>query len=416
MARGRVAGGTLVLAAALFQLCQRTFVPGPAGERSPQLRPRAAGTSTVARQVNPADDAWGESIITLQSDSFKEVDRRNRRDVFTYQRWKEHRSTSRYFRNLATTFSSSFAKFIWVEVAASTFAAFCVWLYFEGLGVPARAIAGLATVPAAVLAMFPGHEPPSISALPFSVTVSVLSLLLVFRTNQSYGRWWEARKIWGSIVNKTRDLSRQALARIPEEDKHLRRPIVSLSLLFPRVLMFHLGAQDDEAKEILKGHLERHLVPDEAAKIMNATHKPMTLVGMLSEKWAQARVHPIERMKADNILTDFSDYYGMCERILKTPMPRVYTRFTSRFLSLWLLALPFALYGQTNPHFLIVPITALIAFFIFGISEVGIQIEEPFSILPLGPIGDGIEASCMEAYELHQKKAPVPTRQEMVSS
>mmetsp|Transcript_19535 Transcript_19535/g.55388 ORF Transcript_19535/g.55388 Transcript_19535/m.55388 type:complete len:239 (-) Transcript_19535:330-1046(-) len=93
----------------------------------------------------------------------------------------------------------------------------------------------------------------------------------------------------------------------------------------------------------------------------------------------------------------------MCERIFKTPMPLSFTRLTSRFLSVWTLALPFALYGAITPHWLIVPITAFIAFFVFGIEEIGLQIEEPFSALALNAMADGIDASIFEALEMEKK-------------
>eukprot|EP00440_Ansanella_granifera_P050028 gb/GFBE01054221.1/.p1 GENE.gb/GFBE01054221.1/~~gb/GFBE01054221.1/.p1 ORF type:complete len:403 (+),score=63.12 gb/GFBE01054221.1/:1-1209(+) len=400
MARGRMARAMVVLGGvALLQLGHQAFVPGPSG-RSKQLRSRTGASQGVSRQAGLDD--WSESF-TAESDHFKEMDRRERRDVFSYQAWKQHRSTSRYFKNLVTAFSSSLARFVWIQVLACTVFAAAVWLYFEGFGV----VATFFGFPAAVASAFPGHDAPAISALPFSVTVAVLSLLLVFRTNQSYDRWWEARKIWGSIVNKTRDITRQGLTRVPPQQEHLKQPITALAACFPKVLMFHLGAQDDQAKELLEKDLTRLLPENDRDTILAATHKPMTLVGCLSEKFAEAHINPIERMKADNILTDFSDYYGMCERILKTPIPLVYTRFTSRFLSVWMLLLPLALYSQTNPHFLIVPITGLIGLFLFAIAEVGIQIEEPFSILPLQSICDGIEASCFEAYELDKKKEPI---------
>jgi len=93
----------------------------------------------------------------------------------------------------------------------------------------------------------------------------------------------------------------------------------------------------------------------------------------------------------------------MCERIFKTPIPLSYTRLTSRFLSIWLLALPLALYAAITPHWLIIPITAMIAFFIFGIEEIAFQIEEPFSALAMNAMADGIDASIFEALELEKK-------------
>ncbi|CAK0890676.1 unnamed protein product [Prorocentrum cordatum] len=135
---------------------------------------------------------------------------------------------------------------------------------------------------------------------------------------------------------------------------------------------------------------------------MACTHKPMTVTGMLSQSIRKAKLDVIDEMKIDSDVTKFSDYYGMCERIFKMPMPLSYTRLTSRFLSVWLLFMPLALYGAINPHWAIVPITAFLAFAIFGIEELGVQIEEPFSILPMDTMA-GIDASIFEALELDKE-------------
>ena len=87
---------------------------------------------------------------------------------------------------------------------------------------------------------------------------------------------------------------------------------------------------------------------------------------------------------------------GACERIFKSPVPLVYTRHTSRFLMAFLLFLPFAMWPAMEHswnHWATVPVTDLIAFFLLGIEEIGIQIEEPFSILPLEAFCDGAIAA-----------------------
>lgn len=91
------------------------------------------------------------------------------------------------------------------------------------------------------------------------------------------------------------------------------------------------------------------------------------------------------------------DYLGMCERIFKSPIPVFYTRHTARFLITWLLFLPLGLYPNLNPHWLVVPVTIALSYFLLGIEELGVQIEEPFSVLPLESMAAGIEGSIFEA-------------------
>ena len=87
----------------------------------------------------------------------------------------------------------------------------------------------------------------------------------------------------------------------------------------------------------------------------------------------------------DATLSELCDDVGACERIFKTPIPLVYTRHTSRFVGFWLALLPLAVYGVDTSwnHLLTIPSCMVITFFLLGIEELGLQIEEPFSILPM---------------------------------
>ena len=88
---------------------------------------------------------------------------------------------------------------------------------------------------------------------------------------------------------------------------------------------------------------------------------------------------------------------GACERIFKSPVPLVYTRLLSRFLTIFLILLPLALWGSLGEswnHWATIPATFGVSFFLFGIEEVGIQVEEPFSILPLEAFCNGAITAC----------------------
>ena len=92
-----------------------------------------------------------------------------------------------------------------------------------------------------------------------------------------------------------------------------------------------------------------------------------------------------DRQRMDATLSELCDDVGACERIFKTPIPLVYTRHTSRFVGFWLALLPLAVYGVDTSwnHLLTIPSCMVITFFLLGIEELGLQIEEPFSILPI---------------------------------
>ncbi|CAK0822403.1 unnamed protein product, partial [Prorocentrum cordatum] len=211
-----------------------------------------------------------------------------------------------------------------------------------------------------------------------------------------------ARCIWGAIINTCRDIVRQAVVRFDPKDVELKARVTRLVSAYPRSLIYHLGERTELSDRVLEKNRRKILADRETAKLLRSTHKPMTVTGMLSDAIHSANLPVIDQMKLDEDLTKFSDYYGMCERIFKTPIPLSYTRLTSRFLFVWMLALPFALYGAITPHWIVVPVSTLLAFFLFAIEEIGVQVEEPFSVLPMSAMADGIDASIFECLRLDQ--------------
>merc|ERR1719217_51499 len=112
----------------------------------------------------------------------------------------------------------------------------------------------------------------------------------------------------------------------------------------------------------------------------------------MSATLRQADISEMHSARIDQTFSILVDLLGANERIFKSPIPLVYTRLTSRFLSLFLILLPLALWPALNgswDHWATVPAEFIIAFFLFGIEEVGIQTEEPFSILPLEAFCNG---------------------------
>jgi len=371
---------------------------------------RAARPALRARGGASSEEPEGSLFdVIFDTDKYIEADRLSSRPVFDYNRWKRHRGAERFTRNLGNIFSSSTLRANWQEVLACTLVAIfiCTWndLDVASLGASKEQVALWASKPQLGL-----------PALPFTISSAFLSLLLVFRTNSAYGRWWEARCIWGAIINTCRDIVRQALIRFDPKDAELKKEVTRLVSAYPRCLIYHLGERTDVSNLVIEKKLGKILSDAEKQKLLACTHKPMTLTTMLSQSIRKAGLPVIDEMKIDADITKFSDYYGMCERIFKTPMPLSYTRLTSRFLSIWMLFMPFALYSAITPHWYIVPITAFLSFAIFGIEELGVAIEEPFSVLPLNAMADGIDASIFEALALDEKERANAKQRELVGA
>lgn len=340
--------------------------------RTQPLRAKVAGRVQPAR--NPM--MVKASILELLDKSTKEDSRKYRRNVFGADEWKRHRSTSRYVRHISTMPSSSNIKGQAPVVA-----------FFAGA--------------ASVYCVINEYAPPSLRFTlpmePFTTTAAALSLLLVFRTNASYDRWWEARKIWGALLNRSRDFVRQGLTWFDEEDTELKEQLVRYTVAFAIALKCHLRPGDPD--EDMRKNLEPILKPAELELAISKAHVPNHLLRMQSGIVNRAGLDPIYTTRMDDNITAFEDDLGKCERIFKTPIPMAYTRMTSRFLVLWLVLIPLALFKDSG--WATIPAEMFISILLLGIEEVGVSIEEPFSIISCEGICGSVKDNCNAMLETH---------------
>ena len=160
-----------------------------------------------------------------------------------------------------------------------------------------------------------------------------------------------------------------------------------------------------------KGHYPRH-----ADAILASKNRPTFVANLITATVGRANLDPMDRAQMDQNTNKLVDQLGACERIFKSPIPLVYTRHTSRFVGLWLGLLPLAIWGAdpTWNHLTTVPATALITFLLLGIEELGLQIEEPFGILPMEAFCDGaIYPALTEAVLTDDKKRKLEKEMKM---
>ena len=229
-------------------------------------------------------------------------------------------------------------------------------------------------------------------------------LIAVFRTNQSYKRWDEARKNWGMNINHTRDLVRMGTAYYDRQSVSSERTEDDLKTLalctwaFVRAMKRHLSPEDEDEDDFQKELYEK-LPHGQAAAIIGAAHRPNRALQDLSVAIENLPMHFMRKNEIHKAATIFEDNLGSSERLLTSPVPLFYSRHTARFLSIWLLLLPLALYepckGSWN-HIAMIPATAGISVFLFGIEELATQLEEPFTILPMQGFCDKIYNWCTE--------------------
>jgi len=232
-----------------------------------------------------------------------------------------------------------------------------------------------------------------ISINPLEIAGAAISLLLVLRTNAGYDRWWEARKLWGAIVNQSRNLAVDALAYGPNRTEW-REKFVRLAAALPFVIKASLRAEG------LAPNVPRLVGDEMAGRIGAAEHMPMfvslELAGMLEEARRRGEIDSFAFVQIDRERALMMDHLGGCERILKTPLARVYAIKVRRFITLFLLALPFPLINKMESDWLIPLFTMMVAYPLLSLDEIGVELQNPFweenlSHLPLIAISQTIE-------------------------
>ena len=222
----------------------------------------------------------------------------------------------------------------------------------------------------------------------------VLGLLLVFRTNTAYERFWEGRKAWGSIVNNIRNLSRSIWVAIAEFDPTHRiekERILKLLVAFAVTTKLHLRSQHVDDR------LEKLVSTLQFSKLQSATNPPLEIAFWISDylqaKQEQGQLDLYQMNELQKILNSLVDMLGACERILRTPMPLAYAIHLKQLLMLYCLLLPFQIVEELM--WWTAPAIALVSFTLFGIEAIGVEIENPFGTdpndLPLDTICTTIE-------------------------
>ena len=210
---------------------------------------------------------------------------------------------------------------------------------------------------------------PALDPLAHQIIGVALGLLIVLRTNASFDRWWEGRKLWGGLVNSSRNLLRSATAYVGPADE-----LAQLVAAYAAALKQHLRGRRDLTE--LEGR-----VPDELLlRASSAANPPLVLSAAITAwvqtRFAEGKVDSILARHLDARVTEMIDYQGACERILRTPIPFAYAVHIKQLLLIYVASLPFALVPKMD--LIAVPVVMVIAFGMLGIEEAGVEIEDPF--------------------------------------
>lgn len=208
----------------------------------------------------------------------------------------------------------------------------------------------------------------------FSLLGIVLGLLLVFRTNTSYDRWWEGRRIWGGLVDASRNLALKLNAYLPVEDKDSRE-------YFSKMIPNYFFALKEHLRDgVVYEELEQPTNMDLFTDLKSNKHIPnriSALIFLRINKLATDKVITQEQLLTLDKLADvFANAVGGCERIKNTPMPKSYSKHLDRFVLLYTIILPFGFMHDLG--WWAVPTIMIVYFALEGIKTIGEEIEDPF--------------------------------------
>lgn len=216
-----------------------------------------------------------------------------------------------------------------------------------------------------------------------------LGLLLVFRTNTSYDRYWEGRKLLGSMVNRTRDMTRQISAYIVDPEAR-----AELSRLVPA---YYWCCAQTLRRDASLGEAARFLTEAQQKALEGITHRAPVITAWMAARLnaevAAGRLTEQRLQVFDANLMSFNDSLGAAERILRTPIPFAYAHHIKLFVVLFCFTAPFVMVDVME--WATPAAVAFLALALFGIDEIGVEIEDPFgddhNDLPIAAIGQGIE-------------------------
>ena len=201
----------------------------------------------------------------------------------------------------------------------------------------------------------------------------VISMLLVFRTNTAYDRWWEGRKLWGSLVNNSRNLSIKINAMLSLSNDRERRFFKKFIPLYAEVLAGHLNTEltrleldATEHPELIDLDHDKH-VPNQVASI---------IFQRVNRLYEEGIIKGDQLILLKDELQSFTDICGGCERIKNTPIPFAYSIFLKKFIFFYVMTLPLSFVLSLG--YLSIPVVAFIFYVLASLELIAEEIEDPF--------------------------------------
>ncbi|WP_024694284.1 bestrophin family ion channel [Pseudomonas syringae] len=217
-----------------------------------------------------------------------------------------------------------------------------------------------------------------IPLMPLTLLCSALIVLISFRNSSAYNRWWEARTLWGAMVNTSRSYGRQVLSLIDGEGAHRHNPVKTMLLrrhvAYLRALRAHLKGDVSAAQ--LGG-----LIPEsEIQRALSSNNVPNDILngsaGILADEFAEGRLDSIRFTRLETTLLDLSNCQGGMERIANTPLPYPYVYFPRLFSALFCVIMPLSM--VTTLGWFTPLISTVVGCLLLAMERIGTDLQAPF--------------------------------------
>lgn len=219
----------------------------------------------------------------------------------------------------------------------------------------------------------------------------VISLLLVFRTNTAYDRWWEGRRLFGNLTNNSRNLAMKLNAVLPENDSETRTLFRILIIEYAFSLKHHLRGHHQGSESFISNY-----------PVIEGVHFPNFLANLLMKKinnlYQNKTISGEQLLFLNNEVSSFTDICGACERIKSSPIPFSYSVFIKKFIFFYVMTLPFGYVFTLG--YIAVPVVVFVFYVLASLELIAEEIENPFGIdandLPLNQICKNIQKHVTE--------------------
>ena len=224
----------------------------------------------------------------------------------------------------------------------------------------------------------------------------IIGLLLVFRTNTAYDRWWEGRKLLGSLVNTSRNLALKINSLIPENDINTRN-------LYFKMISNYCFSMKEHLRDNIKLEELKETTAFNKKSLKEINHIPNKIISeifkMNKSLYDNKVISGNIFITVDNETKNFTEILGACERIKKTPIPFSYNIFIKKFIFVYTLTLPFGLTASLF-YYWTIPICVFILYILASLELLAEEIENPFGSdpndLPVHDICNDIKSNIKE--------------------